>query len=101
MGKCMISQPMRGLTDDEIIKVRDKALIEIQKLGYEAISPFIPIDDKSSDDNLNMPLYQLGRSLMIMAECEAVYFCKGWDDARGCEIENTTAKKYGLKCIYE
>ena len=36
-----------------------------------------------------------------MSRCNAVYFCKGWENARGCKIEHDAAVAYGLKIIYE
>ena len=32
-----------------------------------------------------------------MSECDTVYFCKGWENARGCKIEHEVAKSYGYK----
>ena len=32
---------------------------------------------------------------------EAVYFCKGWENARGCKLEHAVAEAYGLTIIYE
>lgn len=29
------------------------------------------------------------------------YFCKGWENTRGCRIEHEAAKAYGLEIIYE
>ena len=40
-------------------------------------------------------------SIAIMAKCNAVYFCRGWETARGCKIEHEIAKNYGLSIIYE
>ena len=34
-----------------------------------------------------------------MTLCNAVYFCKGWENARGCKIEHMCAEVYGLKII--
>lgn len=31
----------------------------------------------------------------------AAYFCKGWEDARGCKIEHDAATAYGLEVLYE
>lgn len=28
--------------------------------------------------------------------CHAAYFCKGWQETRGCRIEHNAAKAYGL-----
>lgn len=30
----MISQPMGGLTEDELLEIRDKAKAELEELGY-------------------------------------------------------------------
>lgn len=43
----------------------------------------------------------LAKSLENMSLCHVAYFCKGWENARGCRIEHDTAVAYGLKCIYE
>ena len=31
----------------------------------------------------------------------AAYFCKGWENARGCRIEHAAAVAYGLEVLYE
>lgn len=36
-----------------------------------------------------------------MTLCHAVYFCKGWENARGCRIEHDIAVAYGLEALYE
>ena len=36
-----------------------------------------------------------------MSLCHAAYFCKGWENARGCRIEHDAAVAYGLDIIYE
>lgn len=33
--------------------------------------------------------------------CNAAYFCKGWENARGCRIEHDAAVAYGLEVLYE
>jgi hypothetical protein len=49
----------------------------------------------------NVPLRFMAKSLESMSLCHAVYFCKGWEDARGCRIEHEAARAYGLDIIYE
>ena len=49
----------------------------------------------------NRPLCFLAKSLENMSLCHAAYFCKGWEETRGCRIEHEAAKAYGLKIIYE
>ena len=97
--KCFISLPMAGIDIVTYCKIRDKACYDIVDKGYDAVDPFIeelpPYDIEFTD------VWYLSKSLEIMAECNAVYFCKGWENARGCKIEHEVAKNYGLEIIYE
>lgn len=48
---------------------------------------------------VNVPLYYLSQSLGKMAECDAVYLCDGWENARGCKVERAAAVAYDLELI--
>lgn len=48
---------------------------------------------------VNVPLYYLSQSLGKMAECDAVYLCDGWENARGCKVERAAAVAYDLEII--
>ena len=104
--KAMISQPMNGLTDEEIEKNRNKAIKHLKRLGYKVVNTLFT-DEWCSDSSMNdigvenIPLCLLAKSLEYMSLCDAVYFCDGWEDARGCRIEHDAAEEYGLECIYE
>lgn len=104
--KAMISQPMNGLTDEEIEKNRNKALKHLEKLGYKIVNTLFT-DDWYSESSMkgrgvvNIPICYLGKSLEKMSMCDVVYFCDGWEDARGCRIEHEVAEAYGLNIIYE
>lgn len=50
---------------------------------------------------VQIPLCFLAKSLENMSLCHAAYFCKGWENARGCTIEHEAAVAYGLDIIYE
>lgn len=97
MKKLFISQPMNGKTDEEILKVREKAIKSAEeKLGekVEVIDSFFqnaPHDAK--------PLWFLGKSLELLSNADVVYFAKGWEEARGCKIENMCAIEYGIDLI--
>lgn len=43
----------------------------------------------------------LGKSLEALAGADIIYFCPGWDTARGCKIEHQCAVEYGIERIYE
>lgn len=95
----MISQPMGGLTDEEIIAKRDRIRNELVAEGHSVIDTFYRADLPTAVQNSG--LFWLGASLMDMAKCDAVYFCSGWENARGCKIEHDAANTYGLVVLYE
>ena len=41
----------------------------------------------------------LGKSLELLSTADIAYFAKGWENARGCRIENTCAIEYGITVI--
>lgn len=105
-NKAMISQPMCGISDEEIISVRDNAISILKEKGYDIINTLFE-DESYRDENLKdlgvvqIPVYFLAKSLECMSQCNVVYFCKGWERARGCRIEHDVAKAYGLIILYE
>jgi hypothetical protein len=104
MKKAMISQPMRGKTEEEIIEARNKAILSLEKCGYEIVNTLFT-DEWYSDENMekrgvvNKPLCFLAKSLENMCLCDVVYFTKGWKDARGCRIEHQACIDYGIDVI--
>jgi hypothetical protein len=99
MKKLFISQPMRGKTDEEVLSVREKAIASAERhLGekVEVIDSFFqnaPVEAK--------PLWFLGKSLELLSTADAVYFANGWEEARGCRIENICAIEYGIELMIE
>lgn len=106
MKKAMLSQPMAGKTDEEIEKTRKKAIMALKDSGYEIVNTLFT-DEWYSKEKMTergvvqIPLCFLAKSLENMSLCHAAYFCKGWENARGCRIEHEAAKAYGLVVIYE
>lgn len=102
--KAMISQPMAGLTKEEILKVKKEAVEFLKDHDYEIVNTFFDEEWKEelehNKDVVNIPLKYLAKSLDTMATCEVVYFCPGWEKARGCKIEHEVAQAYGLNIIY-
>ena len=106
MMKAMLSQPMAGKTDEEIIATREKAVKILQEKGYKVVNTLFTDEwysDKSMKERgvVQIPLCFLAKSLESMSLCHAVYFCDGWEHARGCRIEHEAALAYGLEVIYE
>lgn len=106
MKKAMLSQPMAGKTEEEIVATREKAISALKARGFEIVNTLFT-DEWYSKESMTargvvqVPLCFLAKSLENMSLCHAAYFCKGWEKARGCRIEHEAAKAYGLEIIYE
>lgn len=106
MMKAMISQPMAGKTDGEIAETRERAKAKLEEMGYEFVNTLFTDEWYSKEAMaergvVQVPLCYLAKSLENMSLCHAAYFCKGWENARGCRIEHDAAVAYGLDVIYE
>lgn len=102
----MISQPMTEISYDDILSHRKDAVSVLKNLGYDVKDTFftdycIVSQKYLSGDIIHVPLAYLAKSIEAMSQCDAVYFCKDWENARGCKIEHEIAKDYGLAIIYE
>lgn len=106
MMKAMLSQPMAGKSEQEIIATRERAIHALVAQGYEIVNTLFTDEWYSKEAMekrgvVQIPLCFLAKSLEHMSLCHAAYFCKGWENARGCRIEHEAAKAYGLTIIYE
>lgn len=104
--KAMLSQPMAGKTDEEIIATRENAISTLKEKGYEIVNTLFTDEWYNRDAMekrgvIQIPLCFLAKSIENMSMCHAAYFCKGWENARGCRIEHDVAKAYGLTILYE
>ena len=94
MKKLFISQPMKGKTDEEILAERRKAIRSAERQLGEAIEVIDSFFQSAPADA--KPLWFLGKSLELLAGADIAYFAKGWQEARGCKIENICAIEYGI-----
>ena len=106
MKKAMLSQTMAGKTEQEIVATRERAIKALEAKGFEIVNTLFT-DKWYSEEKMEergvvqIPLCFLAKSLENMSLCHAAYFCKGWENARGCKIEHDAAVAYGLEIIYE
>jgi len=95
MRKLFISQPMNGLTNEEIKEQRQKIVDiaeSVYKEKFEVIESFF-----ENAPHEAKPLWYLAESIHLMANADVVAFGYGWENARGCKIEFQCAKEYGLE----
>lgn len=98
--KVFISQPMHGLTEQEILDIRHEAIFEASKILRTAVEPISSYFDMSVDDNINATaLSALGRSIEYLGMADYCYFVKGWENARGCRIEHICCEEYGIPML--
>ena len=104
MGKVVnvfFSQPMHGLTDDEIAVERTYMISEfrdflIDELGF---SDDVVICDVNGGYVMPGPedtgrIWYLGRSIQNMDKADYVCFHSHWRSANGCLVEHSAAEMY-------
>lgn len=96
--KLFISQPMNGLSNEEILAERDRIVDVVQDMYKDDEIEVVDSFFKDAPHDA-APLWFLGKSLECMSTADIVFFGKGWKDARGCRIERICAESYGLSCI--
>ena len=102
MKKLFISQPMKGKTDEEILREREQAVREAEKYLEEngMREEVLVIDSFFQGAPVGArPLWFLGKSLELLSTADLVYFAKDWEKARGCRIEHLCAVQYELQII--
>ena len=102
MKKLFISQPMNGLTAEEILKAREEIKNSAEKtIGekLELINSFI--EDSPEEIIKSTPVWYLGKSIQFLSQADFAYFGGNWRNARGCKIEYEIANAYEIKVIIE
>lgn len=99
--KVFFSQPMHGLTDEEIKLERTYMLSEFRdyitnELGFD---DDVVIQDVNYLFNEKGPegcgrLWYLGRSIQTMDKADYIVFHKDFDTANGCNVEHLVAWNY-------
>lgn len=96
--KVFISQPMRGQTEEAILKARSEAVKKVKSMygeDVEILNSFF--DDFNTSNVKNSAIAYLAKSIAVLAEADVAYFCKNWARARGCRIEFDVARAYKIR----
>lgn len=96
MKKVFISQPMKGRSNEEIRREREDIVNRARRRYGEidVIDSFL----ENAPHEAN-PLWFLGKSLELLSGADVAVFARGWEQARGCRIENTCALEYGIEVV--
>ena len=86
--KLMISQPMKGKSNEQIKGEREELVKKLEAEGHEIVDTIFdfPIDKSG--------IWYLAKSIEAMEDVDGVVFMVGWNQARGCIIENQVAIAY-------
>lgn len=103
MKKLFISQPMRGKTDEEILKERNALITEAREIAgedlLEDIDSFFTDAPKNKANIVTEPVWWLGKSLMKLAEADVAIFGDNWQNFNGCVIEHEVCERYGIQIL--
>lgn len=97
MKKIMISQPMKGKTNEEIRKEREHLVTNIESNGDIVLDTIFDEAPKNVDE----AIWFLSKSIEYLAQADVIFFMKGWEKARGCKIEHQVAVEYDKEVMYE
>ena len=96
--KVFISQPMKGLSDEEILDERARMTqLVIEKYPDDEIE-FLDTFFQGAPAEAR-PLWYLAKSLEFLSTADVAVFAPRWEEFRGCRIEHTCAVEYGIDVI--
>ncbi len=89
----MISQPMRGKTDKQIQEERAELVKQLENQGHIVVNTVF--DEMDFPKGKDTPLHYLAKSIEYLANVDGLVCMQGWENARGCRIEEACAREYG------
>lgn len=92
--KVFISQPMNGLTSEEIKETREYIKDEVIKIMGSDIE-FIDNMQEDLPEGTH-PLVYLGNDIKMLSKADAAFFYENWKDARGCRVEHLVCEEYNI-----
>ncbi len=93
----MISQPMKGKTNEQIREERANLIKKLEEQGNKVVDTVF----ENALANEDIAIYMLSQSIRYIGKVDGVVFMKGWEKARGCKIEHEVAVEYGKQVFYE
>lgn len=99
--KIYISLPISGKNVMTQTGIALSVAEQIRDLGHEPVNPFeTPLAPPERSERQKYAYY-MGRDIEKLLLCDAVYFCEGWQESRGCRVESYIAETNGLKPYHD
>ena len=102
--KIFVSQPMKGLTEDQIDAIYQEAVNDI----HRRVAKDAPVEILSTRKytlpyelrkGRNEQMCYWSHALQVLSMADAIYMCPGWQNSAGCTVEANVAKLCGLLII--
>ena len=94
--KVYVSLPISGY-DINLVKKRAKRAAQyLRDKGYEPVTPF----DVSQDENASYAEH-MGKDINALLDCDAVFFLRGWEQSKGCQLERHAAIIYDKEMMHD
>lgn len=85
-----------GKSNEEIREERKLRVGLLERMGYEVVDSIIA---ETPEDAFNEPVFYLSQSILLLSQCDCIYFMEGWENARGCKIEHDIAVAYNIPIL--
>lgn len=95
--RVFVSVPANGRADSEVGAEKAAILDRLHAAHdepVELVDSFVSEDAPVSGDRAGA--WYLGESIKRLATADAAYFADGWDEARGCRIEQLVCERYNI-----
>lgn len=97
--KVFISQPMSGLSNEEIRRVRKKAQDDCCKMFNIDNVEVLDTWYEDFEEMYTNHFWCLGEAIKKLAYADLVWFVQGWEDSHGCCVEMACVKEYNLPYV--
>lgn len=94
--KIFIAIPISDRDETEQREHADLIKAALSKAGHRPVTPF----DNYAGKNATY-VDHITQHERIIADCDALFLCDGWQFSRGCRIEANFANEFGKQIMYE
>ena len=94
--KVYISIPISGIKMD-VVRFNERHAKE--QIIQSKNTPVSPLD--INPDPTKPYAEMCGKDIQALLECDAIYFCRGWERSKGCTAEYEVAKIFNKVMLFE
>lgn len=94
--KVYVSLPISGYNINCVKERAKRAAQYLRDKGHEPVTPF----DVSPNENASYAEH-IGKDINALLECDAVFFLRGWEQSKGCQLERHAAMIYDKEMMHD